>query len=110
MAEQFRFDQLFWKSRAIDLDELCFRSLRVVMNGVCDQLLAGAGFADDQDVCVALRNGFDHLKDVLHFLGAPVDVAVSGALAKSASKPLALFDQFLPLDSAIDEQLKFIKL
>src|SRR6187551_704458 len=42
VAKELAFDQLFRDRRAVDLDERSLDAVGVVMNRVCDQLLAGA--------------------------------------------------------------------
>ena len=42
VTEQFRLDQFFRQRGAIHLDEWLLRAQRVVVNGIRNQLLAGA--------------------------------------------------------------------
>ena len=49
VAEEFRFQQVLLKRRAVDLDEIARRAVGVVMDGARDQFLAGAGLAADED-------------------------------------------------------------
>jgi hypothetical protein len=59
---------------AVDLDERALRPLAVVVDGVGDELLAGAVLALDQDVGLARRHALDQLEELLHLLAAADDV------------------------------------
>ena len=56
VAEQLRLDQRVGKRGAAHLDERLLRPQRVVVDGVGDQLLAGAGLAADEHRGVGLRD------------------------------------------------------
>ena len=47
MAEEFAFEQAFAERPAVDADERAIAALAQLMNGVGDQLFAGAGFAEE---------------------------------------------------------------
>ena len=102
MAEQFRFEQRFGDGAQVDVDERLVRALRLVVNGACDEFLAGTVFAEDQHVGIgggylvdggqyfAERVGLaDDLPEVLphvliqHFLARTqlTDLAVGPAVA-----------------------------
>ncbi len=74
VAEQLALDQVLRNRRAVDLDERALDAVRVVVNRVGDQLLAGAVLALDQDVRVAGRHALDELEELLHLLALPDDV------------------------------------
>src|SRR6185437_17060324 len=48
VAEQLGFDELLGQRRAVDGDERLVGARPVEMQRACDQLLAGAGLAEDQ--------------------------------------------------------------
>ena len=56
VSEQLRLEQRLGKRRAVHLDEVPRRAMRVVMDRAGDELLAGARFAADQHRRVALRH------------------------------------------------------
>src|SRR5215813_4402100 len=85
VPEQLRLDELLWKRRAVDLHEWFSGSQALIVNRVCDQLLAGAGFSDDQHVRVGVGNAVDHLVDVLHRLAAANYVRVRSAIRESTA-------------------------
>lgn len=53
MAEQFGFHQRLGKCAAVDRNERAVAPTAEVVDVACDQLLARAGFADDQDAGLA---------------------------------------------------------
>ena len=54
VAEQLRFEQVLLQRRAVHLDEVARRAVRVVVDRAGDELLARAGLAADQHRGVAL--------------------------------------------------------
>src|SRR5262249_40810357 len=109
VAEQLGFDQLFRQGGAVDLDELFFRPQRIEVEGVGDQLLAGAGFADDQHVSVALSDAFNSLVDHLHRLRRADDARIFTAL-DVAAEALRFADEPTPLQGLGGEQQNLIAL
>ena len=85
VAEQLRLDQILRQRRATDFDERLLRARRVVVNGVGDQLLAGARFAAQQH----RRVGAGDLRNLL------VDLAHRPARADQVREVVALL-QLLP--------------
>src|SRR5258705_349544 len=74
VAEQLALDQVLRDRRAVDLDEGTLDAVRVVVNRVGDQLLAGAVLALDQDVRVAGGHTLYQLEQLLHLLALADDV------------------------------------
>ena len=74
IAEQFRFDQRLGQGAAIYFDERLLRSWRVVVNGMSDELFAGAGFAPDQDGRAGMRHLRNLFVDLPHGSRGPYDV------------------------------------
>src|SRR5262245_58143576 len=109
VAEQLGFDQLFRQGGAVDLDELFFRAQRIEVEGVGDQLLAGARFADDQDVGVALGDAFDSLVDHLHRLRRADDARIFAPLDVTA-EALRFADEPAPLQRLVGEQQNLVAL
>src|SRR5262245_30201874 len=107
VAEQLGFDQLFRQGGAVDLDELFFRAQRIEMEGVGDQLLTGARFADDQHVGVALGDAFDSLVDHLHRLRRADDARIFAPLYVAA-EALRFADEPTPLQGLVGEQQNLI--
>ena len=85
VAEQLRLDQFFGERGAVDLDEGLLVAERVVVDGVGDEFLARARLADDEDVCVRLRDRLDGLVDLLHLARRADDVEVLGARRELAA-------------------------
>ncbi len=98
VAEQLRLDQVLRDGRAVDLDERPFGPLAVVVDGVGDQLLAGAVLTLDEDVRFARRHALDELEEVLHLLALADDVLELVAILQLLLQLLVLVDQRLLLD------------
>ena len=109
VAEKLGFDQLFWQRRAVYLDEWFFRAQRVVVDGVGDQFFASAGFADDQNVRVRLRDGFDRLIDRLHLFRSTDDVEILRTRGQLASHTHCFSQQLAPLQRLLDQRLQFLE-
>src|SRR2546423_9008486 len=110
VAEQFRFDQLFWQRGTIHFDEWFLRAQRVVMNRVGDQLLAGARLADNQNVSIGLRDRLDRFIDRLHLFRRSDDVEVLGARGKLTAHALSFSDQGATFESLLDQRQKLFKI
>ena len=55
VAEELAFEQAFAQRAAVDADERAVAALAEVVDGVGDELLAGAGFAEEQSTDARLR-------------------------------------------------------
>ncbi|MCY1446551.1 hypothetical protein D9M71_631290 [compost metagenome] len=66
MAEQFGFHQVLGNRRHVQCDERRRGARAVTMQGVGDQLLAGAGFAVDQYGDVGVAEAADSAEHLLH--------------------------------------------
>jgi hypothetical protein len=66
VSEQFAFQQVFRNGRAIDGDERGFTAVTVLVDGACDQFLAGAGLAANEDRDGLGGDASDFLAHVLH--------------------------------------------
>ena len=94
MAEQLAFDQRLGQCAAVDRDERLLAAEALLMHGAGDQLLAGAGFAQDQHRRVRRRDLVDQPLDLLH------SAAVADQLGLSFD-PLELMPSAPGLCSAI---------
>ena len=74
MPEQLAFDEVFRERAAVDRHERGLGPMTQIMNAAGDQLLARAGFAEDQDGGVGGGNPLDQLLDPLHRLAFAHDV------------------------------------
>ena len=104
VAEELRFDERVRQGRAAHLDERLGRPLRVVVNRLRDQLLAGARLAADEDGGVGARDLRHLLADAVHRAAGAQDVREVVALAQFPLQPDVLLDQPLAigLDQALD--------
>ena len=112
VAEELGFDQALRQRGAADLDERLLGPQRVVVNGVRDELLAGARLAADEHRRVRRR----HLRHLLVHLAdrsaGPDDVREVVLLAQLLAQvlvfvdqpPLVLLDQPLNLDGLRDHR------
>ncbi len=108
MAEELRLDKVFRKGRAVDADEGRLRQGAPVMDGLGDEVFAGAGFAGDQDRRVHDRRRLDE----------PDDVGKAGAVADDdrslavlvAGVDLDLLDPFQVEgpERVLDRELEFV--
>ena len=72
------------------------------MDGVGDQLLAGAVLALDEDVRFARRHALDQLEELLHLLALADDVLELVAILQLLLELLVLVDQRLLLDRLLE--------
>jgi hypothetical protein len=84
VAEQFAFDQLGGHGGAVQGDERPAFARAALMQGARDQLLAGAGFAQDADARFAGRHAVHLRHDALHALAGVHDLVLADALAQVA--------------------------
>ena len=82
VAEELRLDQRVGQRRAAHLDERLLRAQRVVVDGVRDQLLAGARLAADEHGRVGRRDLRDLLVHLPHRPAGADDVREVVALAQ----------------------------
>ncbi len=66
MAEELAFEEVARDRRAVQRHERAAPARRVHVDGACDQLLAGAALALDEDGRVAVGEAADGLEDLLH--------------------------------------------
>ena len=64
MAEEFAFEQRLRDCGAVDGDEGPFLSRAALMDGACDNFLAGAALSPDQHGGIALRDTGDELLEM----------------------------------------------
>ena len=82
VTEELRLEQRLGDGAAVDRHEPLRAPRAVVMNGVRDELLAGAGFAGDEDRAARLRHRLEQREQLLH----------RGALADDALELVPLFE------------------
>ena len=103
VAEQLRLDEALGQRGAAHLDERTLRAQRVVMNGLRDQLLAGARLTADEHRRIRAR----HLRHLLvhqpHRAAGPEDVGKVVALPQLALEVRVFLAQ--PLALGIDHAL-----
>ena len=104
VAEQLRFDEALRQRRAAHLDERPLRPQRVVVDGLRDQLFAGARLAADEHGRVGSRDLRDLLVHEPHRAARAEDVREIVALAQLALEVRVFLAQPLPLgvDDALD--------
>ena len=108
VAEELRLDQRVRQRAAADLDERLLRARRVVVDGVRDQLLAGAGFAAQQHRRARPRHLGDLLVDPLHRAAVADDAGKVVALLQLLPEVRVFIDQ--PLVLGRDQPLHFQRL
>src|ERR1700686_477089 len=109
VAEQFVFDQSFGNRRAVQSHKRLLPSVRQVMDGAREELLAGAAFAEEQSGRIG--SGY-----ALHLLADPAN---GGMLADNARKSIArsvlfakqqiLAQQLLLTRGALHQQFQMIE-
>ena len=70
MAKQLAFNQSSGQRAAVDFDHHAVFSFGQIVEGARDQLLARAGFAEQQDGRISCRDHFDVSEHFLHRLGS----------------------------------------
>ena len=103
VTEQLRLDQVLGQRRAVDLDERALAPGRTLVQGVGDQLLAGAALADDQHVGVRVGHRGDRLQHALDPGGGAEDLAVGGLLEQPPTQLGVLDQQLAVLERVLDE-------
>ncbi len=103
VAEQLRLDQIVRQRRAAHLDERLLGARRVVVDGVRDQLLAGARLAAQQHGRVGARDLRDLLVDLPHRAAGADQVREVVALLQLLPQVGVLVDEALlvGLDQAV---------
>src|SRR5215813_4019960 len=66
MAEELAFQQAFWNGATIHRDHRLLGTVAIEMNGLSDQLFAGATFTEDEYSALHIGYFFDELEDLLH--------------------------------------------
>src|SRR5262245_3029181 len=102
VAKQLGLDEILWNGGAVDLDERALRALAVVVDGVGDQLLAGAVLALNEDVCLARRHAFNQLEELLHLLALADHVLELVAILQLGLQLLVFVNQRLLFDRLLE--------
>ena len=110
MAEQGGFQKLGRQGAAVDRDEHLVRARGVGVDGLGDQLLAGAGFARDQNGGAAGSHLGHQIQDAHHTLAAADDVGEAVALLEGALELGVLALQAMPGDDPFDLQQQLVVL
>src|SRR5207244_2112313 len=84
VAKKLVFDEIGWKGGAIDGDEWKGGARAVIMDGTCEDLFAGAGFAHDEHGKIVLRKEGDFL-DLRANNGASADDMRTGDASRRFS-------------------------
>jgi hypothetical protein len=82
VSKELAFEKRLGERRAVDRDERPLGAQGVGVDGPCDQFLAGAALAGDENRCVGGRDTNDASEDVANLRGLPDDVAEVVALSK----------------------------
>ncbi len=100
VAEQFRFEQVFRQRSAVEAHVRAVGARRMVVDGVGDEFLAGAGFATQQDRGVPFGDHAHLVEHPAHRRRTADDVVEAVLVAHRAAQAVALVgDGFLfPLD------------
>ena len=106
VTEDFALEQRLGNRGAVDRDERKAGARAQLMDGLRDELLAGARFAGDEHRRRGRRGLLDHLVDLAH-LGAVADERAERAvLAQLAAQRLHLAHRFEPLDDLVEQDLQ----
>ena len=106
VAEDFALEQRLGNRGAVDGDERKAGARAQLVDGLRDQLLAGARLAGDEHRRRGRRRLLDHLIDLAH-LGAVADERAERAvLAQLAAQRLHLAHRLEPLDDLVEQDLQ----
>src|SRR5437867_2030926 len=103
VAEELRLDEILGQRRAVDLDERPLAAARALVQGVGDQLLAGAALAEDQHVGVGVGHGSDRLQHALDAGGGAENLAVGRLVGEPPPQLRVLDDELAVLERVLDE-------
>ena len=71
MSEQFAFQQILWQSGAVDGQERFLVAETMRVDSPCNQILAGACFALDQNIGVGADDFLQRNEELLHRFARP---------------------------------------
>src|SRR5438477_5634471 len=71
MAEELAFEELAWNCSAVDGNKRLAAAAAIPMERASDEFLAGPGFAEDEDGCVAVGHEPDRLLNPPHPFARP---------------------------------------
>ncbi len=108
MAEELRFDQRLRQGRAVDPDERHLALAAPVVDGARHELLARAGFADDQDGAARLRDDARRPNDLLNRPAPADDAVVIELLVALGDEVVVVRAQAPQLDRALRDDEKFV--
>ncbi len=94
VAEEFAFNEIFGQRGAVGLDKGLVGAVAVVVDGVGDEFLAGAGFAADEHAGLAFGDLGDLVVHNLHLVGVADDVGGAEAVFQLGAEALIFGFQF----------------
>ena len=106
MAEKFGFDEFFGDGGAIDFDERAFVAEAGGVQRACDEFLAGAAFAVDQNAAVGGSGDGDLLAQRLHGNAVADDLI---AVAEFGAQGLVFFFEAALLHGVADQDNNFFQ-
>ena len=110
MAEQFRLQQGFRQRRTADLDQRMLASGAVLMNGIGDQLLAGAALSQNQRGRIRSCDQFDFLEHRSHLVVRAENAPEAELVFQCLLEILILSPQRHHTACTLDDQQQFIHL
>ena len=109
VAEEFAFEQIFRDGGAVDFDEGAGGAVRVLMDGVGDEILADAAFAAEENGGIRGSDALDERENGLHFFAAGDDIVVVIALAEGFAESAVLFTEAVGVEFLANDEDEFGK-
>ncbi len=111
MAEQFGLHQRFGDCGTVDRDKRFFVARAFVVNGFCDEILAGAAFALNQNGGgLARRNLADEVHEFGHFRGDTDHAVIAGIAADFPAQVLDFGAQAIGFERVFDSDVKLVEI
>ncbi len=110
VAEDLALEQRLGNRGAVDRHERHLRARAQLVDGLRDQLLAGARLAPDEHRCLRRRGLLDRLVDLPHLRAVADHLAERAVLAKLLPQDLHLAQRVLALDDLVEEDLQALRL
>src|SRR5688572_23836217 len=109
VAEELRLEERFGKRRTIEPDERPAAACRVRVNGLGDQLLAGAALTENQHRRIGGADTLDEPRDVFHGAARSHEAPATMAGCELLAQSLELGEQTLLFERTPDDDVELVE-